>query len=265
MMVHKVEAAKMLIARTLRTAKAPGVLWSSGADSMVLLWLARQVNPDVPVIHWRDFSHPTKTAFADRIIEEWQLKPQSLPIVDRDAVANETMVDVAVLLQLAPDNFVYYPLRSERDYQPDEHAHCAVRILNQPTDTTDEQPGYDVVFSGHRRTDSDPVYGDVPVQAMVSQQDSITWVYPLRDWTSQDIWDVSRAYGIPQNEARYAGEQAANNDYYPLCTECFKADPQRESLRCPKTGGTVFNLGNLINLEERREFWRARFLNLVQQ
>src|SRR5689334_11212119 len=63
------QAAKM-VEEALTGSQAPAVLSSFGKDSLLLLWLARQHHPDIPVIWFRtgqDERHPR------RIIRDWGL------------------------------------------------------------------------------------------------------------------------------------------------------------------------------------------------
>jgi 3'-phosphoadenosine 5'-phosphosulfate sulfotransferase (PAPS reductase)/FAD synthetase len=243
----------------LARAQKPVVLWSSGKDSMVLLAMVRLFRPDVPVIYLRAFNHPTKHFFAEKIMKEWGLNViEPLPAY-RDVVAKGDHVELIEVYQQTKDIPFYFPIEAEPDYQPGANCLCAIDKLNAPKSS--EVGGFDSVFIGHRGDDVDPVYGAIPVKDYVAQIGDVRMVYPLKDWSEADIWEYSRWQEIPQNDERYVlGLQRGNNDYYPLCTRCLES--KENEVFCPKAKGPVHGLGNLIDAEQRADYWRKQFINI---
>jgi 3'-phosphoadenosine 5'-phosphosulfate sulfotransferase (PAPS reductase)/FAD synthetase len=246
----------------LARARNPVVLSSFGKDSQVLLWLVRQINVHIPVIYLRSFDHPTKHAFAEGVIKDWGLNViEPLPAY-RDVVAKGDHVEIIEVYRQTKDLPFYFPIEAEPAYQPGADCLCAIEKLTAPK--TDVVGDFDCVFIGHRSDDVDPIYGAIPLKDYVAQVGGVRMVYPLRDWTVDDIWRESHLKGIPQNRARYIGrEMTANNDYYPLCTRCLES--KENEVICPKAQDTVHGLGNLIDAESRAEFWRNQFINIERE
>ncbi len=265
-MTEKLEASKRLIHEWMERAKSATILWSGGKDSQFLLALLRNLGYDVPVIHFRSLPHPTKHRFADEQIERMGLRLLAVPPVGVDIVANGAEINLLDVFAFRDGLSMCLPMENEPGRPADEHSACAVKVINQKFAQIREGVGYpspspDVIFIGHRADDGDPVFGDLPVKDYVATKDGVTAVYPLRDWSAADVWEASRLLEVSQNEARYiGGDMSANADYFPLCTECYK--PGLGAVLCPKIGDYVYNLGNHLNLEQRREGWRQTFINI---
>ena len=242
----------------LMHVERPAVACSFGKDSMVMLALVREVKLNIPVLYFEAFEHPTKHAFVERITKEWRLNLYRPSARVREAIAKDGHIEVVELFELAPQRFMWFPIEAAEDYTPDAGCFCALEKIHQPT--TSVAMSFDAVFIGHRGDDVDPNYGAAPLISDVVDPGGFRYLYPLKDWTEADIWEASQRLGIPQNEARYGGDMAANNDYYPLCTECLKVSDG--FVNCPLSGGQVPALGGEY-LERRREWWHQRFVNLA--
>lgn len=255
-----VHSSLTLIREQLNWARNPCVLSSFGKDSQVLLWMVRQIQPKVRVIYFRGFEHSTKHSFMHRMVEEWGLDC-AIPVpLSRDAIVKDSHAEVIELYELAPDRLMYFPIEAEVNYIPDEKCDCAIEKLSDLT-WKGQNFKFDAAFIGHRNDDVDPTLGPVPLKDYVAESENgdFRYVYPLKDWTEEDIWEVSRWQNIPQNEARYKdGDMSQNNDYYPMCTNCLRND--EAEVFCPRAG---------IN---RRAFkfdpgaadeWRKRAVNLA--
>jgi len=251
-----------LIRKALGRAEKPIVAWSAGKDSQVMLHLVRHVKADVPVLHLRGFAHERKHDFAeDEIGRSGPLMIEPRPVAT-DAVAAGDHVEIIEEYRLGDVSF-YLPIESEPDHIPGPNSHCGVEKLNQKCDG---QPlDVNCVFMGHRNDDVDPVHGAIPLEQDMVESSGVLVVYPLKDWTEDDIWEASRFLKIPQNLDRYIWKKmAANADYFPMCVECLKPT-DAESVICPKIGEPVYAIGKHLNLEQRREEWRDRFVNLKRE
>lgn len=66
-------------------------------------------------------------------------------------------------------------------------------------------------------------------------------VYPLLDWSHDDVWDFLEAYNIPTSPLMYDG-RARRPFTHQVCYRCH--DPNGPAIvRCPKTGESIMNLG----------------------
>ena len=260
-----IDAALLLIAEELKRAGRPLLAWSGGKDSQVLLALmnviAREQGYEFQVAHFRPFDHPSKHLFADLIISMQELKiVEDWKPAFRSAIAKGDHVEIVDSYQFAPGAFLHLPIEAEPDHEPGPGSHCAVEKLNEPT--SDEARDFDAVFIGHRSDDVDPAHGPIPLKREVAEAAGVRFVYPLKNWSEGDVWDASRILNVAQNAKRYAEKRMDwNADYYDLCTKCLKKG-ERDHVICPKTNDWVYRLGNLLDLEQRREALRSQYINL---
>lgn len=246
-----------VIAEQLATAVAPAVAWSGGKDSQVLLWLVRAVMPDIPVLYLHGFPHPTKHRFVLEIMRQWSLNLiRPLPTA-YDVIGKNGHVEIIEVYQLTPNRLMYFPIEATQDYQPSADSYCGLQKLNDPVG--DPLPWREV-FIGLRGDEVDPTHGPLAPAEYVADYTDVKYIYPLKEWAEADIWEASHIYGIPQNEARYAGDMDANNDYYPVCTLCL--GDQVRTVICPKTDQEIPTLGASLDLDVRRKSWYQTFVNL---
>ncbi len=264
--VERLEAARLLIREQLKDCQTPAVLWSSGEDSQLLLWLVREQRPDVAVIHFRSLPSQTKHAFADRVIADWGLSLSDLPRVGVDVVANGDEVNLIEEYAVSPEFSLYLPMENEPGRAVDSQSACAITVLTEKRNgiTGASRRLHDCVFIGHHTGDGDMVLGELEPQEHVAQAADVRMVYALSEWTKEDVRAASQLLGVPQNDARYQGDMTANSDYYPLCVECLKPGREEDFLPCPKLHVSVFNLGKVIQPERRRQNWRRRFINIKE-
>lgn len=239
----------------------PAVACSFGKDSMVVLALVREIAPNVPVMYCEGFPHPTKHEFVRRIAEEWSLNLVTPAPIGCDVIAKGQDVSLLRIYEPAPRHVVVLPVEAVPGYVPNAESQCALATLLAPPAPVSSL-NYDALFIGHRGDDVDPHFGAIPLVDYMATVAGLSYFYPLRDWTEADIWEASALLNIPQNTARYQGKDMdANNDYYPLCTECLKPSEQQTAF-CPQLGRDVPNRGNEMDLEKRREAWGQSFVNI---
>ncbi|MFN7930307.1 MAG: phosphoadenosine phosphosulfate reductase family protein [Blastocatellia bacterium] len=255
--MSKLDVTRGTIRKHLAAAKQPAVLCSFGKDSCVLLHFVREQQPEIPVIYFRGFDHPTKHQFADE-----QIRAQQLNIVEpypafRDVIGKGDLVQLVEVYSAGID--LHFPIEAPAGFLPNSQSHCSLQALQRPTD--DARWPYDCLFIGHRGDDTDPFWGDIPAAQPSVMRNGCTFAYPLLEWTEADIWEASRKFNIPQNTARYAGDLTANNDYYDLCTNCLKPNGETKSF-CPQTGLLINNISEAAGVERQAALWRSRFVNL---
>ena len=266
MIEQKIEEAKAIIQQALASALLPIVLWSAGKDSMVLLWLFRQLGVKLPVFFFREPFQEHKFEFANYIIREWALDVRTALPAARYLIGDKT-VEVVNLLRTGPDTTFYLPTGINQVEQPRAEWECGLMLLNAPTPEA-IQWEWDVAFIGHRSEDVDPVHGAIPLQAPTARLGNTTLVYPLHNWPTADIWEASRRFFIPQNLNRYdpfndfqeLRDYRANPDYMDICVACCYANaPAR--VHCPKLGQEIGNQVNPAKLADPAA-WRLKFVNL---
>lgn len=248
----------------LTRSEKPIIACSFGKDSQVMLHLIRQIRTDIPVLHLRSFAHETKHDFAEDEIGRLGLLMVEPRPVRTDVVAKGDHVEVIEEYRLNDNGAtLYFPLEPEPDHVPGPNSHCALEKLNQPA--VGEPLGVDCIFIGHRNDDVDPIHGAIQLESDTAETGGVLFVYPLRAWTEADIWAASELLSIPQNQARYIRKDMdANADYFKLCCECLKPT-DAESIICPKINEQVYAIGRGLNLEQRRQWWRDKFVNLKRE
>lgn len=247
-----------LIDDQLSKCERPALACSFGKDSMVMLYLVRQFRPDIPVLYFKGLPHPTKHLFAARISRELALDIRLPEPKYKDLIAKDGKVELIEVYEVAPGRLVYFPIEPEPDYVPGPGYACAVDKFM--TATIPAPMSFDALFVGHRGDDIDPTFGKVPLVSSVFEAEGFRTIYPIKDWTEADIWEFSREVGIPQNEARYAGDMRANNDYHEMCVNCLKKTGA--DAYCPKAGRRIPQTGAQLGLEERREYFRNALVNI---
>lgn len=259
MIEDKIQTTRNFIAEQLAATDRPALCCSFGKDSMLMLALVREQKPDIPVLYFQTVAHPTKHAFAEKMIAGWNLNVIRPAPSYRDAIDAGDHIEIIEIHEVARRIFLYLPIEAEPGYTPDADCICGLELAAAPTPAVTAL-NLTGVFIGHRGDDADSAYGAIPLKDPVHVVNGFRYIYPLKDWTEADIWAASEFLKIPQNHARYGGDMTANNDYYPLCTECLKSEPG--SVFCPKMNLLIPRIGAQLNLGERWKFWRSQFVNI---
>lgn len=257
----KIEAAVALIRQSLHLAKAPVVLWSGGKDSQVLLWLVRQVLIDVQLVYFRLHEDARKEAFVHEMSARLPL--QILQPFARDVAASGTHVELLNFFRVGDVAF-HVGMQSGR---PGSQVICLVEKFLSPL--SHDRAECDVAFIGHKDCDVDNLYGQAILAGDVVRSGNTALVYPLRQWSDDDIWEASETYRIPQNWRRYdrrtkqkLDNDVWNNDYYSLCSNCCAPGLTVDLVDCPRIGKTAY-LGDLLPLNENFQLYRDNFLNVT--
>lgn len=234
----KILSAQAIIRRALEVAAHPVLMWSGGKDSMVLLHLLKTGAHHLPVLHHRDGEHGPQFDFADRIIAEWKLQATDYVPLQRamkqrgDRIECVSGYDVGHgKLLVLPKNLYESPTMS-----------CGKQWLTQPTFPF-AYP-WTLALIGHKSSDVDEYEGAVPLrQHWVKQPGVPDLVFPLHNWTDDDIWEYTRRFSVPQDEGRYEvatgakkDDLARNNDYRPMCIRCLDRNAAAW-VPCPKLNG----------------------------
>lgn len=238
-----------VISSVLLNYKNPAMMVSFGKDSMVMLHMMLALDIRLPIIFHRDpwFAH--KYEFAERIIREW-----GLTVFDWRPLRVQMQLGKAVLAfcneyQVGPQGQL---LGLPKNIQPFDQAPKGTKwlcgrydILGQPCGTFNYP--WDAVFIGHKSSDSDQIMGAVPLKCDVAQNHNAPdFVFPLRTWTDEDIWDYVEQKDVPLQADRYdidlrqeKPDKTNNSDYWPACTRCIDRRSPDKFVACPKLGGLM--------------------------
>lgn len=168
-----------------------GVAWSTGKDSTVNLFLARQFDKKIPVLFGDTTQHYQETyEHRDRVAQDWDLN----------------------LVNMVPD-LSYEEVKGERE-------RCCHALKTQPALKTVEQLGLEAVIVGVR-------WSEHPVRAKEEyfskregeQIFSHYRIHPLLHWTEEDIWDFTKAHNLPHNPLYDKGFRSIG------CAPCTKPAP----------------------------------------
>jgi 3'-phosphoadenosine 5'-phosphosulfate sulfotransferase (PAPS reductase)/FAD synthetase len=255
-MKDKIQSAVKLIELGLSQAHKPVIAWSGGKDSMALLDLVHnKVGAKLPVVFFREQWQPHKYAFQNRIIEEWGLevytwhptKSNFQQTDDEFEVQNQYIFDNTDMT--CPTGIT--PIEEGQPWV------CSLDIYNRP-----KNPGiiagWDVMFVGHKKCDSDPIYGgDAGVRVDVRiNPGQCSGYYPIKDWTHDDVFEYCEQNNVPIQTSRYEKidgrwsekqDRSKNCDYVHACTACVDRRPNAPKfVHCPKLGCVIENISSRV-------------------
>lgn len=207
----KLDKARECIKHTLKAAKNPVLLWSSGKDSMLLLHLLREQSSDIPLLWFRADLLPTQKQFAERIIKDLDLTVFGYP------PANVYLMGGGNLTAVREYDIAGARLPVLSDVALSDQ--CKHKASHQRMPRFDYQ--WDVSFAGWKKTDSHPMVGDVDLDNL--RFGSTTFAAPLKDFSDADVWEAIRQIGIPYDQARYDEKKIERDpDSLLVCAECFR-------------------------------------------
>lgn len=256
-----IENALAFIREVLATAANPAVAWSSGKDSQVILWLVRQVRPDIPLIFFRNADDPVRFQFADAFLAESGLTVHSPAFQFCDVVSNNGQMELLTFRNLAPESPLMCGIGIDK-----EPKRCGLTVLNRRVPQKDLD--FDLVFMGHRSDDVCPIQGEIPLAEKTAHLKNCILAYPIKDWTETDVWDCIEREQLPLDPLRYDlanrrewEDKSHNPDYDSLCVNCLNPS-LGERVPCLLTG-TTDSIAHILNPEQRARDYRAVIANLL--
>lgn len=262
-MEEKIARSLELIQDWLVRAEHPAVAWSSGKDSQVLLWLVRQIRKEIPLILFRNAEDGERFQFAEHYAEAQGLTVYVPEAETCDVVAKGDVIEILTIRSLALNSFAFCGIGIDETVPPKR---CGLHVINRPpvAPTLD----FDAVFVGHRSDDVCPVQGAIPLREDTGQLPNCTLVYPLKDWSEDEVWDCLLTNDIPIDPLRYDlanrcewESKRFNPDYDALCVNCLKPGQAGQEVECLLDGKTA-SIASVISPEERARNYRRIFTNL---
>lgn len=161
----------------------------SGAEDVVLVHMAHQINPDVQVFSLDTGRlHAETYRFIERVREHYNLK---IDILSPDADAVRKLVTEKGLFSF---------------YEDTHHECCGIR-KTQPLRKKLAQ--LDAWVTGQRKDQSPGTRAGIPViqddKVFARPGGRLVKFNPLANWTSQQVWDYIRALEVPYNELHDRG------------------------------------------------------------
>ena len=221
---------------------------------MVLLHLVRRVLKDLPVVFFREPFQPRRYAFANDIIEDWELNVHEWPPIATAVAFKNDTTSLVHRFQVAPNHTIDMPvdvIEPLPTAQPElaPAPVCALDILRRPKASFTAPWG--VMFTGAKSSDVDPLAGAVPLSVSLWREaDGPAFAFPLRTWTDADVWDYIEAEKVPYQMDRYQNrteraDKAGNPDYLLGCQRCLCANGPA-TVWCPKLKAEINNVADKV-------------------
>jgi 3'-phosphoadenosine 5'-phosphosulfate sulfotransferase (PAPS reductase)/FAD synthetase len=262
---EKIESAKELIRMSVNNYKNPIINSGFGKDSIVVIHLCRSMGLNLEIMFHRDPYFPKKYRYANKIIDMWNLVCRDYPARMCSAFFRYDTFEICRHYQIGYGDLVLCAML----YTPEKFIEgeylCALNdIYLQPKGTYDYI--WDAILEGHRTKEAKPHNNMVPSGLGWSNKHNIgsaDVVFPIHDWTNQEVYQYIVDNGIPINTDVYdikdgelvpKTDKTFNPDCRPACTECMRPDKPR-SVLCPKKMCLVNNnWENLVKTEMPNDF-----------
>ena len=215
--------AREKIREALEGARNPVVLCGFGKDSMLLLYLAREVVPNIPVLWFRQDLMSSQRAFAESVIRDWNLTvcgyaPREryyLPTSSGLTLINEYSIGGASLPVLVDVR---------------EGRRCGLKI--DRTRTPLFAYPWDVSLVGWKSSDGHELLGVNPFPPDGFPMDGTRFYAPLRHMTDEGVWEAIYREDVPYDRRRYdARDDMADPDSLLVCTRCLGGEG---NIFCPE-------------------------------
>lgn len=202
------ELAQQKVREALIRSASPAVLSSFGKDSMLLLWLVRQIKPDTPVIWFRSGQDES---FGRRVIREWNLtvfrwRPVEMYVVQKDN--KRTLVHEYAI---GSDRL---PMLTDLD---GNKGPCAMDKFRLGTPRLFLP--FDTLLVGWKDSDTHWVKGGAPLAEDGFKLGGVEFIAPLRHMSDEAVRCAVVDHKIPFEPTP---------DELTLCTHCIQTKPLTE-------------------------------------
>lgn len=228
----------------------PVLMCSFGKDSNCLLHLFYSSNIRIPIVYYSDPWFAKKNAFANRVAEEWGLECHNYPPARVSLMHGKEIVALVSEYQTGPHSSVAV-LKNALEFRdgdnPDDFL-CGVNFLMRPC-AIFVFP-WNACFVAHKDCDQDQIFGVVPLKSQVIYKDEgPDYLFPLKDWTHDDVWDYIERFKVPYQADRYDianrcewPDKRQNSDWYETCIRCVDKRLDGQKVWCPKLNKELINV-----------------------
>jgi phosphoadenosine phosphosulfate reductase len=252
----KLERTRHCIRRGLQHCPRGLIAWSGGKDSMVLLHLLRSEGAQLPLVFFREPWQPAKYAFHERILRQWNLLAYSWHPTESAFQQRNEEFELQNTYRLngttltCPSGIT--PPAADLPWV------CGLDMLQRPKQSELVATPFDALWIGHKRCDSDPILGgDVGTRIEARPlPHGVTMLFPLRDWSHEEIWAYIETHDVPYDAERYEKvdgtwrerpERRRNADYVHACTRCLDRRPDApRRVYCPKLEMEIENMADQV-------------------
>jgi 3'-phosphoadenosine 5'-phosphosulfate sulfotransferase (PAPS reductase)/FAD synthetase len=256
-MKEKIEQAKELINMIARSYRNPIIMSGFGKEGTCIVHLCHSMGYRWPVMFHKDAYFPKKYSYANQMIELWDLVCHDYPPYKCSVYYRNEVFDTPRHYQLGASDMVICTMLYEPEKFINGEYLCALKdIYLQPKGTMEYM--WDVALQGFRYDERKPHKNMVPhrIRWHVKHNiDSVDIVQPIREWTSQDVYQYLVDNNIPINWRVYEekdGElilkedKTYDPDRKPACYRCMLPDVPL-SIMCPKKKCLVNNVWDSLN------------------
>lgn len=241
---RKETEALVIIKKAMEISQKPVALSSFGEDSLVLLSLMKRVMGCYPdVVFWEDGLPKHKYRHAYQSAENMNINLFIYPPTFADYWQTDGFFDVVHYFYVDGSRFLGLSSGC-RPYRAGEDYLCAVGdLLSYPTiDTYDFQ--WDFIFSGQKSCDDLHITDRHEMQSAAVEFGDRFLIYPLHNWTDDDVWEYVERFALKVQKDRYEGnpggregtpENDKNNpNVAPTCYTCLDYNNEGREVWCPK-------------------------------
>lgn len=248
----KIKETIDFIADTLKAYKNPVLYCSFGKDSCVLLHLFLARNLRIPILYHRDPFFPRKNAFADQVINLWNLEVWDYPPARVSLCHGKEMIALVSEYQNGPHSNTYV-LKNSLEFKdgdnPDEFL-CGLNFLMRPCGIFNYP--WDLALVAHKDCDDDPIFGPIPLHSkLVYRDEGPDYAFPLKEWSHDDVWNYTEQFKVPFQADRYNiaerkewPDKKFNSDWYSVCLRCVDKRKDGQKVFCPKLKKELTNVAN---------------------
>lgn len=256
----KEESALEIIREGIKGSLRPIAFCSFGKDSIVMLHLIFRVRK-VPIVFIRHHKFQEQFEHANRVALEWDLEVYNLMPCDITDYQQGDHFDILELYRSGPTERMLMgsgirPYDPERD--KDRYFCAAEDLLLRPKAYVSDYP-WDVTFNGHKACDNIHIADSVDQMQPIRQGEATRMVFPLHDWSDDDVWAYIRDNDLPYDRRRYdQGIESVNPDRMPTCYRCMDVKLRGQQVPCPKYGRDILNIAKS---QEEHDALKLRLVN----
>jgi len=248
-MLDKIENAKKLIEEQIKQYSNPIVFSSFGKDSMVMLDLIKSIGIKLPIIFHKEPFEPKKYEFANKVINDNDYVVYDYPPIYSAITKRNDDIEIINFHQVK-GHVNYMPTGIRKPNGGDFL--CGLKdIYNKPHANFDFP--WDLGFIGHKSTDKDPILGNVPLISAGYTTKSCDFVFPLKEFSDEDVWNYTIEHNLPINDKRYNKDNnwkefediTYNPDYFHACVSCMDRD-EKHFVHCPKLNSLIPNISSFL-------------------
>lgn len=209
-------SAKEIIAELLADPSVPACVTSSfQAEDMVVVDLARQVRPDIPVLFLETGYHfPETLAYRDSMASEWNLN----------------VINLSAAISVAQHESQFGILNQT------EPTRCCQMRKVEPL-LAGLEP-YEIWLTGLRREQSPTRANLKKVESHTLPTGKALWkVSALADWTNRDVWAYAKQHAMPTLSLYQEGYTSIG------CAPCTAKPDDPENARSGRWGGKKLECG----------------------